>query len=1227
MSERSNPYVGPRSFGVGEKLFGRARETAELIDLLIAERIVLMSSPSGAGKSSLINAAVNPLMREHGFDVYPPMRVGRSLPPNVAAPPDANRFVVSLLLSLEEAQAAERRLPLDALMRMTFEDYLAHRKKVDAASDSVLLVFDQFEEILTVDPSRRAAKQEFFDQVGRALRDRTRWALFAMREEYVAALMPYGRSIPTRLATSFRLDLLGKAAAMEAIAEPAREGGVAFEPTAVVQLERFLSLVRVQQPDGTTTEEEGAYVEPVQLQVVCRRLWDTLPAGATTVTAEHVRSVGQVERALADYYEDVVGAAAGLPGGSERAIREWVEKGLITPSGIRGEVMQTPKASTGLDNAVIAALVDGYLVREDKRRGNTWYELAHDRLIEPVRISNASWFEENLHPMQRQAALWEQEGRPDRLLLRARDLKAAQIWARANDALLLAVERDFLARSARQRKATWAKQGAVVVFIALLVVGLAATTVLRREALENYRHARADNLAFIASELIRAGDTTRGLRVGQAAYEIDAAFPHVRQVLRDGYKKASLEKSALYEDIFRHSNDVTFVVYSPDGLRIVTTSRDGTAKLWEKGRLVAEMKHVDQDGEPQAIVRAVFTHSGDRIVTIGDGHLAKMWDANGTYIKDLVGHDCARGFCAVTDVAIAPDDRTIVTVGDDQRAILWNRDGDKIKELDEHRVLNGWVRTVAFSPDGKYFATAGTDWDRTVQLYTADGGHVAALPEGECAKRDHWACGAFALAFSPDGRLLLTGTESGAVNMYDLNGKLLQRLTGHSDAVNSLAFSPDSRSFLSASNDQRAILWDSDGRKIGELKGHAEAVTRAVFSPDGKYVVTASHDGTARLWDLDGNVRAIYGGHKAGIDWVAFSLDGRHLVTASRDKTAIQWTAQPLQPTILKHDGEVVTARYLPDGKRILTAANDMTVRLWDAADVTRPIKAYDKLFGPDRYNNKRIWSLDVSADGERFVTAGTDYTVRIWEVGSGRVIKQWLDDEGCNPDGWCGPTNARYSPDGRFIVTADFAGTVKIFDKEGTFLRDIAAHEAETDGIAVSHDGKRLVTGSHDKTVKLWDFATGTLLRTMTGHAGSVLWVSFSDKDDRIASASADQTVKLWDLQGSMRNIDAHAGPVQSVEFSPDPDKREIVSASLDGKAKIWGVAGRLMSTLNGHTKFLRSACFSPTGDDIITASGDTTAIIWRGPGSIHRWLRGADIYRLTADDWREFGVEDPPP
>src|ERR1700730_8148380 len=133
-------------------------------------------------------------MRENGFRVFPPIRLGLVLQKDIAVPATTNRFLLSLMLSLEEAQStSRRRLGLDELLGVNLEDYF---NEIAPSDHSSLFIFDQFEEILTIDSAQRAPKQEFFDQVGRALHNRERWALFAMREEYVAGALPYARSIP-----------------------------------------------------------------------------------------------------------------------------------------------------------------------------------------------------------------------------------------------------------------------------------------------------------------------------------------------------------------------------------------------------------------------------------------------------------------------------------------------------------------------------------------------------------------------------------------------------------------------------------------------------------------------------------------------------------------------------------------------------------------------------------------------------------------------------------------------------------------------------------------------------------------------------------------------------------------------------------------------------------------------------------------------------------------------
>lgn len=1229
-----NPFVGPRPLETGERIFGRDREIEELYYLLSAERIVLLHSPSGAGKSSLIRAGLVPRLAER-FDVLGPTRLNTQPPEGTSV----NRYVWSANLGFEQGLPEERRRTDDKIFSKKLADYFKGRPRRRSAPQNVVLIFDQFEEILTADPLAFDAKHKFFGELGELLQDPRIWVLFALREDYLAPLDPYADQIPTHLKNRFRVDLLSREASQEAMVGTAAEGGRKFAPDAVEKLVKDLATMKVQQLDGSFKSEVGPHVEPLHLQVVCRGLWERMPPTDLLIDLEQLKSFcdvrdqvatsrGELEednnlvtRALATYYADVVRAKPGV----ERAIREWVDEKLIIKDGIRSQALRGVGTSEGLSNELIAGLVDKLLVRAEQRGGATWYELAHDRLVAPVRTSNAEWFKEKLHPMQRQARLWKQEDEPDRLLLRDRDLKEAESWARDNAASVLPIEKKLLDSSAKKRRAARTKAGMIALVICILLIGLVVVNLLRAHTQELTR-IRAEHFTIASSQLLEASDLTQALRVAQAAYDVDPEHLEralVERALTDGYTHASIDHEAFAKAILRRKGPVTSVAYSPDGSTLVTTSEDGTATLWKKnGERVREMKY-EENGVPDQ--HAAFFHHGGGFVTTGRGGV-QIWDRNGNPVAHLEGRA----------MAISPDDATIVTVSSDKKRviILWGRDGKRRKDpIDYQGPSDGWIPHVAFSPDGKYFATSGAGWDGTVQLYNADGQHIASLGHNlavdpyACSERDAWNCSVSEVAFSPtDKSLWLAAFPDRTVRQYDVGGNLRQIYTGHTGRINSVTFSPDGQSFLSSSDDHTAVLWNNDGSVKHVFKEHTDAVTTAIFSPDGKYIVTASRDNTAKLWDLDGNILATYAGHKAAINTVQFSPDMKYVVTASDDKTAILWGVRPPQ-AVLNHDGEVVSARFLPpDGKRILTASNDMSVRLWSAEDTSTPLKTYEKIFGPDAYHNKRINSLDISPDGKRFITTGTDYTVRIWDVETGRVLKDWVDRDNCSSNGWCGATNARYSFDGNYIVTSDYGGVVKIFDREGKILRTVPSEDKlEINGIAISRDNKYLVTGSKDKTIKLWDFETGRLLHTFVGHSGAVNWVDFSSKGDLIVSGSDDQTVKVWDLRGKcVLDINAHDGAVQSVEFSPDT--KQILSASADKTAKIWDMNGQLVRALDGHKQFLRSAFFSPKGDDVITASGDKTAIIWPNADWIRKWLRDADMYQLTPEDWKKLGIQDYP-
>ncbi len=468
MNTRPNPYVDPRSFQPGEAFFGRDRELRSLAALLIAERIVLLHSPSGAGKSSLIQAGLLPRLAEEDFNVLPTIRLNQE-PPDL---PGINRYAMSAMISLEEGIPESGPLPLSELSALTLDDYLTRRFGAENAPASDVLIFDQLEEVLTIAPANREAKQAFFEQLGLALRNKQRWALFAIREDYLGALAPYTRPIPGRFSATFRLDLLGVEGALQAIQKPPRAQGVGFIQSAAQKLADDLRRTHVQLPDGSLEEQLGPSVEPVQLRVACFRLWQGLADDDNDTNETDLAGVGDVNQSLADYYAASVRSVAEKPGAGERSIREWFDRKLITPDGICGQALMGAESSEGLPNSVVRLLKNAHIIRGEKRAGKTWYELSHDRMFKLAREDNATWFEQHLSVLQRQAMLWNQQGRSEGLHLRGKAFSEAEKGLDASK--LLPEEKDFLeaCRKIREREKRDNRQRQFI------VAGLAASLVL-----------------------------------------------------------------------------------------------------------------------------------------------------------------------------------------------------------------------------------------------------------------------------------------------------------------------------------------------------------------------------------------------------------------------------------------------------------------------------------------------------------------------------------------------------------------------------------------------------------------------------------------------------------------------------------------------------------------------------------------------------------------------------
>jgi len=393
MASKFQPYVGPRPFEQKDKyiFFGREREARDLLSLIIAHNVVLVYAQSGAGKSSLLNARLVPMLKENGFEVFPVARV-KGMPTGKIKNEDIpNIFVFNTLMSWEEG---EKLIDLKKVSQMTLVNFLDERKHpVDDTGQELprAIIFDQFEELFSLSQDRWKDRAGFFEQIRDALKDPFLRVVFVMREDYIAQLDPYINLLPEKLRTRFRLERLNKESALMAVKEPLKNTGRWFAEGVAEKLVDDLLKISVETNPGETIEVIGEFIEAVQLQVICQNLWQGLPEDVLEINMSHLDVFGNVEKSLSQFYDDSIREAAQISRVDEEPLRKWFEEILITSIGTRGTVYRAPESTGGIPNAAIDILESKHLIRAEIRAGARWYELTHDKFIKPIQSSNKSY--------------------------------------------------------------------------------------------------------------------------------------------------------------------------------------------------------------------------------------------------------------------------------------------------------------------------------------------------------------------------------------------------------------------------------------------------------------------------------------------------------------------------------------------------------------------------------------------------------------------------------------------------------------------------------------------------------------------------------------------------------------------------------------------------------------------------------------------------------------------